>query len=113
MEISINPVLPQHCNMDDRVCVNILIDELLQRDKAIRVHDGEEWVLEKAIRNKTKILESLSHSGYDMVEFDQGAFDLIYNNGSDDDPIILISDYTDNAISNEVYEAVKNKLGLT
>jgi hypothetical protein len=112
MEASINPLLPQHCNMDDRVCISILIDELLSRDKSVRVFDGEEWVLDPCT-DKTKILESLAHTGEDTIRTDEGGFYLIYDNGSDGDPMILISDYTDSEFNREVYAAVEKKLGVS
>ena len=104
-----NPRLPEHCNMDDRVCVNILIDEILSRGKAIRVFDGEEWVLDLCT-DKTKILESLSHAGEDTIDTDEGGFYVIYNNGSEGEPMILISDYTDSLFNREVYEALEKKI---
>lgn len=112
MEVSINPLLPEHCNMDDRVCVTILIDEILSRGKAIRVFDGEEWVLDLCT-DKTEILESLAHAGEDTIDTDEGGFYLIYNNGSEGEPIILISDYTDSEFNREVYAAVEKKLGVS
>jgi len=112
MEVSINPLLPEHCNMDDRVCVTILIDEILSRGKAIRVFDGEEWVLDLCT-DKTEILESLAHAGEDTIDTDEGGFYVIYNNGSEGEPIILISDYTDSEFNREVYAAVEKKLGVS
>ena len=104
-----NPRLPEHCNMDDRVCVNILVDELLSRGKAIRVYDGEEWVL-SSTTDKTKVLESLGQTGEDIIRTDEGSFYLIYNNGSEGEPMILISDYTDSLFNREVYEALEKKI---
>ena len=108
-DLTFNPRLPEHCNMDDRVCVNILVDELLSRGKAIRVFDGEEWVLDPCT-DKTTILESLSHAGDDTIDTDEGGFYLIYNNGSEGEPMILISDYTDSVFNRQVYRAVEKKI---
>ena len=108
-DLTFNPRLPEHCNMDDRVCVNILVDEILSRGKAIRVFDGEEWVLDLCT-DKTKILESLSHAGDDTIDTDEGGFYLIYNNGSEGEPMILISDYTDSVFNRQVYRAVEKKV---
>tara|TARA_B100000780_G_scaffold17301_1_gene11279 strand:- start:37 stop:381 length:345 start_codon:yes stop_codon:yes gene_type:complete len=108
-DLTFNPRLPEHCNMDDRVCVNILVDEILSRGKAIRVFDGEEWVLDLCT-DKTKILESLSHAGEDTIDTDEGGFYVIYNNGSEGEPMILISDYTDSVFNRQVYRAVEKKI---
>tara|TARA_R110000744_G_C19041330_1_gene526700 strand:- start:45 stop:386 length:342 start_codon:yes stop_codon:yes gene_type:complete len=110
-DLTFNPRLPEHCNMDDRVCVNILLDELLSRNKAIRVYDGEVWILHPTT-DKTKVLESLAHTGEDIIRTDEGSFYLIYNNGSEGEPMILISDYSDSKFNNEVYAAVEKKLGV-
>ena len=108
-DLTFNPRLPEHCNMDDRVCVNILVDELLSRGKAIRVYDGEEWV-QASTTDKTKVLESLAHTGEDHIRTDEGSFYLVYNNGSEGEPMILISDYTDSVFNRQVYRAVEKKV---
>lgn len=109
--ITFDPRLPEHCNMDDRVAVSVLIDEILLRDLAITVNDGEDDVV-TASKDKHEILKNMGHSGEDWLHTAHGGFYLIYNNGSDGDPMIVICDYHTNKTMDEIYNAVEKKLGV-
>jgi cytochrome oxidase Cu insertion factor (SCO1/SenC/PrrC family) len=97
--------------MDDRVAVSVLIDEILLRDLAITVNDGEDDVV-TASKDKHEILKNMSHTGEDMLCTPDGIFYLIYNNGSDGDPMVVITDHHANKTMHEIYKAVANKLGV-
>tara|TARA_A200000159_G_scaffold66912_2_gene61930 strand:- start:12894 stop:13265 length:372 start_codon:yes stop_codon:yes gene_type:complete len=111
MEFKFN--LPRYCNNDDRLCVQLLLDELCRWGRVISVHDGEEWMLKKC-SDPDLVLDTLSHTGEDTIDvFDRlghhlGQFWLIYNNGSEGDPMICITDYT----ANKFCETVVNHIQL-
>ena len=110
------PNLPEHCNMDDRVAAQCLIQELLAAECTITINDGEEDCLEKS-RDLKEILEAMSSSGEDtVIPFDKdgnglGWFYLIYANGSEDEPMILISDLSANSFCEGIYNKVDAQLG--
>jgi|TARA_R110000787_G_scaffold67640_1_gene151521 hypothetical protein len=110
------PNLPEHCNMDDRVAAQCLIQELLAAECTITINDGEEDCLEKS-RDLKEILEAMSSSGEDtVIPFDKdgnglGWFYLIYANGSEDEPMILISDLSANPFCEGIYNKVDAQLG--
>ena len=99
--------VPQH----ERPVLGQLI-KLAIKQGEVSIYDGEEY----AIRRSTEyaaIKCQLGHSGEDVLEIHNGEdylgmFYLIYNNGSHDDPMIVICDYTDNAICNDIYNALSN-----
>ena len=109
--ITFDPTLPEHCNMADRVAVNVLIDEILSRWLTMTVNDGEDHVV-TASKDKHEILKSMSHTGQDTLYTPHGSFSLIYDNGSHNDPMVVISDYITNDSMDEIYNAVEKKLGV-
>tara|TARA_R110001632_G_scaffold203272_1_gene326525 strand:- start:483 stop:842 length:360 start_codon:yes stop_codon:yes gene_type:complete len=103
---------PKYCNNDDRICVQLLLNELLVNDRSISVHDGEELVLEST-RDLALILEELSQTGEDIIIAhdaggrELGSFHLIWCNGSEDDPIICISCHTANTFCDLVFNTIE------
>jgi len=116
MKTASNLALPKHCNMDDRVAVQYLVEEILSRDACISVNDGEETALSLS-DSYEEVIESLTSTGEDYLIASNsdgaqlGWFYLIYNNGSDGDPLIVISDYLSTAFCQEVYDRVAERLG--
>lgn len=110
-----NPKLPEYCNMADRVAVQILIDELLSRNCSVSVNDGEETCLYLS-NDYVEILEHLTSTGEDFVEASApdglplGWFYLIYDNGSEGSPMVVISDHLDTKFCGSVYQAVERRL---
>ena len=110
-----NPKLPEYCNMADRVAVQTLIDELLSRNCSVSVNDGEETCLYLS-DDYVEILEHLTSTGEDYVSayasdgLPLGWFYLIYQNGSEGNPMIVISDYLDTKFCGSVYQAVERRL---
>ena len=113
--MKLNLKLPEYCNMDDRVAVQILIDELLSRNCSVSVNDGEETCLYLS-DDYAEILEHLTSTGEDFVSASAsdglplGWFYLIYNNGSEGNPIVVISDFLDTKFCGSVYQAVERRL---
>ena len=98
-DLTFNPRLPAHCNMDDRVAAQCLINELLAAECTITINDGEEDCLEKS-SNLNEILEAMSSTGWDILTpFDKdgnetGWFNLIYENGSEGEPTVSYTHLT-------------------
>lgn len=92
-----------------------LIKELLAAECTITINDGEEDCLEQS-SDLTAILEAMSSSGEDVViPFDKdghdlGWFYLIYDNGSEGNPMILISDLVNNSFCERIYNKVNAQL---
>lgn len=113
MELILNQ--PRYCNNDDRICVQLLLKEVLQHGCTVSVWEGEDWAIEKS-DDFDQCLEALSSSGEDVVYvrddmgIQLGWFYLIYDNGSENDPIICISDYSDTAFCQSVYESISKTL---
>ncbi len=83
----------------ERPVITALITALLDKGYKLAVNDGEEYVTPKS-RKLTTIRPALGGTGEDtlavwdgMTGQRVGYFWLIYNNGSEDDPMIVISDY--------------------
>jgi hypothetical protein len=113
MSTAYSQYVPQH----ERPVITALITELLERGYKIAVHDGEEYVTPKS-RKMATIRPALGGSGEDsLVVFDGdtgkrlGYWWLIYSNGSEHDPMIVISDYgwSDDA-TGETFETIWNTL---
>jgi hypothetical protein len=113
--MELNLKLPEYCNMDDRVAVQILIDELLARNCNVSVNDGEETCLHLS-DDFIEILGHLGGTGEDYVSayasdgLPLGWFYLIYNNGSEGNPTVVISDFLDTKFCGSVYQAVERRL---
>lgn len=103
--------LPEYCNTDDRRFVHALISELLSANCTVSINDGEEDCLERS-SDLVQILNALSSTGEDVVTpldvdgNELGWFYLIYDNGSENEPMVCCSDY----LANEFCESVWQKL---
>ncbi len=112
-----NPKLPEYCNIADRLAAQCLISELLAAECTVTINDGEDDCLEKSA-DYTEILQAMSSSGEDVVvPFDKdgnrmGWFYLIYDNGSEHNPMILISDYTANSFCELIWNKVDEQLSV-
>ncbi len=107
--------LPKYANDDDRKCAHALIDAILAGGNSVSVWEGEDYAIKMGTEN-TEILTEMASTGIDeivAVSPDRkklGAFVLIYDNGSEGEPMILISDHTDNDYCNQIYDAIAAKL---
>tara|TARA_R110002167_G_scaffold17065_5_gene65840 strand:- start:13402 stop:13761 length:360 start_codon:yes stop_codon:yes gene_type:complete len=106
---------PEYCNNDDRICVQLLLAEILRRGYNVSVYDGEDWPL-NCSSNLHEILDNLATSGEDMIEVRDkdyervGKFYMIYCNGSEGDPLICLSDYSANGICEDIYTDIETIL---
>lgn len=86
----------------EKPVVERLIHHCLKGDRSISVNDSEEWTLRES-RDVGSIKSALFTADDDYIRVHDregetlGHFWLIYNNGSEQEPMVLISDYTANA----------------
>ena len=112
-----NARLPEYCNVADRLASQCLISELLAAECTVTINVGEDDCLEQSA-DYTEILEAMSSSGEDVViPFDKdgndlGWFYLIYDNGSEGNPMVLISDLVANSFCEGIYNKVCEQLAV-
>lgn len=108
--MSYSDYVPQH----ERPVLTALIKAALVGDNTISVFDSEEYVLKRSA-SLNDIRSALGGAGEDqlviwnMAGEQIGWFYLIYNNGSDGDPMIVISDYSANDYCESIYRPVSDK----
>jgi len=106
---------PNYCNNDDRICVQLLLAEILRDGRTVSIHDGEEWALNGS-SDLHNILDGLASTGEDLIEVADklnhvlGKFYLIYCNGSEGDPMICLTDYTANTFCENIVLKVEDRL---
>jgi hypothetical protein len=84
---------------------------------SVSVWDGEEYSIKKST-NGTDILNAMSHADDDHIEIydresgkDLGWFWLIYNNGSEHEPLVVISDYSVTPTCEFIYQLLQRDFG--
>lgn len=88
-----------------------LVTASIQRGFTVSVNDGGEWVVKRST-NKAEIMAALFSTDEDQIVIrDQdgnrsGWFQLIYGNDGHD----VVSDYSDNAVCNAIWEEVLRPL---
>jgi len=111
-----DPTLLKSVPWADRVAAQSLVMEILKEGGRITVNDGEEDTLTES-RKFWDILGAMGTTDWDyLVVFDhegnnRGYFWLIYNNGNEFDPMILISDYSANEYCDAIYRRVEAEMG--
>lgn len=109
---------PKHANSDDRKCAKALVEAILDKGYAISIFDGEDIAL-KARRNQTSldVRKEMGHTGEDSLRVWDiekkeivAWFFLIYCNGSEGEPLILICDYSANEIAEDIYRETERRL---
>lgn len=114
--VTFDTQLPIHAAPCERPVVQRLVDLLLREGGIVSVYDEEEVAIHKST-DKTEILKSMSHTGWDTVESYhpdgdmRGWFSLIYDNGSEREPMIVISDYGANEWADNIYYRLSEEFG--
>lgn len=110
--LKFEPNYPEYCNIYDRMFCHTLIREILDSGFSVTVHDGEDYCLMES-KDFAEILESMSQSGEDFIipcdsaiGRDEGWFHLIYDNGSEREPMICMTDMS----ANHICEAIDNRV---
>lgn len=110
--MSYSEYMPKH----ERPVVSMLIREALAAGYTISVNDGEEWTVKRSTSG-SDIREALCTAEDDTLLLRDsegkkvGHFWLIYNNGSEGDPIIVITDYSATPECEEIYRKLSEKYG--
>ena len=108
MIIQFDNKYPEYAAPCERPVLELLVDLCLRDDGKVSVWDGEELSVQ-GCSDKLHILKNLSQTEMDQLEvYDKnggcvGWFLLIYNNGSGNEPMVVISDYSVNEWTENVY----------
>lgn len=114
-ELKFEPNYPEYCNIYDRMYCHTLIKEILSAGYSVTVNDGEDDCLVES-KDFAEILEAMSQSGEDIIiPCDStgegiGWFHLIYCNGSENDPMVCMSDMTVTLFCDAIYNRVQRIL---
>ena len=111
--------LPKHATPSERPLLQAMVRHLAHPSGqySVSVWDGEEYSIKKST-NGTDILNAMSHADYDHIEIydresgkDLGWFWLIYNNGSEHEPLVVISDYSVTPTCEFIYQLLQRDFG--
>ena len=94
---------------NERPVVTALLTALIAAGKTITIYDGEEDLVTSD--KLTELRPELAGTGEDYITFDGGFFWLIYNNGSEGDPMIVIADYSANDLCDDIWNKLNRKYG--
>lgn len=107
---------PEYAAPNERPVIQKLVDYALWDNGKVSIWDGEELSVHGCC-NKLHILKNLAQTEMDQLEaYDKdgncrGWFSLIYHNGSENDPMIVISDYSANEWTENVYRKLEEVFG--
>ena len=116
MIVTFDNKYPEYAAPCERPVIQKLIDLCLWDSGKVSVWDGEELSVH-GCSDKLHILKNLAQTEMDQVEaYDvegncRGWFSLIYNNGSEREPMIVISDYSANEWCDNVYRKLDEAFG--
>lgn len=94
---------------NERPVVTALLTALIDSGQTITINDGEEDLITSD--KLTELRPELAGTGEDYITFDGGFFWLIYNNGSEQDPMIVIADYSANDFCDDIWDSLNDKYG--
>jgi len=90
----------------ERPVLLALVKAILKRGHTISVYLEDEPMIERS-GDLDEIIRNLAAGDQDTLMIDDhGCFWLIYNNGSEHDPMVVISDYSANDLCEEIYSEV-------
>lgn len=116
MIVQFDTALPEYAAPCERPVIQMLIDFCLRDRGTVSVWDTEEWSVHGS-SDRLEILNNLAQSDMDQLEsYDmdgniRGWFSLIYNNGSEGEPMVVISDYSSNEWCDSVYHRLSEIFG--
>ena len=99
----------------DKCCAIALIRSIVERGHTYSIIDSEACILDEddpAVYRDFTGAGALGHMDDECIIVNGGdcAFQLIWNNGNDFDPIIAISDYSFSELSERLYIDTENNL---
>lgn len=90
----------------ERPVLLALVKAILKRGYQISIYLEDEPMIEHS-GDLDEIIKNLAAGDQDeLLIDDHGWFSLIYDNGSEHEPMIVISDYSANDVCNEIYREV-------
>ena len=92
---------------NERPVITALLKAIINKHGAVTINDGEDDLITST--NLSMLQSELGGTGEDYISFVGGAFWLIYDNGSEQDPMIVISDYS----ANDACDDIWNNLNAT
>jgi len=117
--VTFDTELPKHAAPCERPLLQAMVRYLVHNSGqySVSVWDGEEYSIKKST-NGTDILNAMSHADDDHIEIydrdsgkDMGWFWLIYNNGSEQEPMVVISDYSVTPTCEFIYQLLQRDFG--
>ena len=114
--VSFDTQLPKYAAPCERPVIQKAVDLCLWDSGTVSVWDGEELSVQRST-DRTEILNNLAQTEMDQLEaYDKdgamrGWFLLIYNNGSEHEPMVVISDYSANDWTDNVYRKLDETFG--
>jgi hypothetical protein len=105
MPTSYSEYLPTH----ERTVVTALLTALIDSGQVITINDGEEDIVTSD--KLAELRPELASTGEDYIQFEGGYFYLIYNNGSEGDPMIVITDYSANDFCDDIWNSLNDRYG--
>ena len=99
----------------ERPVLLALVKAILKRGYQISIYLEDEPMIEHS-SDLAEVIKNLAAGDLDslVIETDGGNsvgwFSLIYNNGSEHEPMIVISDHSDNALCDEIYAEVEQEV---
>ena len=99
----------------ERPVLLALVKAILKRGYQISIYLEDEPMIEHS-RDLAEVIKNLAAGDLDslVIETDGGNsvgwFSLIYNNGSEHEPLIVISDHSDNDVCNEIVSEVEQEV---
>jgi hypothetical protein len=110
----------EYCNGQDRKVIYALVKKVLADGYSISINDGEDTTVEFST-DRVEILKAMTSTGEDYLMVNSGSkelgyFYLIYDNGSDDEPMVVISDVgysntPEGRYCSDLYEALDQQFG--
>lgn len=97
----------------ERPVLLALVKAILRRGYPISIWMEDEPIIERST-DLAEIIKNLAAGDGDAIIMDEGQgigwFELIYNNGSEHEPMIVISDYSANDVCEEIMREVEQEV---
>jgi hypothetical protein len=103
-----------HVSADERPIISALLKAILAGGNTISIYDGEDRPIERS-SSINAIRPELGACGEDWIEVhdaagtELGYFYMIYNNGSEDDGMVVIADYSSTDFCNDIMDVLYAK----
>ncbi len=116
MIIKFDNKYPEYAAPCERPVIQKLVDYCLRDEGLVSIWDGEELSVH-GCSDKLHILKNLAQTEMDQLEvYDKagncrGWFSLIYNNGSENEPMVVISDFIVNDWTDNLYNKLSEEFG--